>query len=298
MQEQGPAGAYGRGTARVARVVGRLREGGARRTVVDTVRRVRRSADTVTQVDGVASRLIILRMATDTLLRGELEEPPAAVAVRVTAGGISERPLWLRPRSRDRAALEFVRGRHHLPPPELVDPPGRIAVFGANIGLSVAELAMLHPQARLLGVEPEAQNAMLARRNLAHLGSRCRIVEKAAWWRDDELEVAWGRDAWGPDLRGAGPDRRRGTARTVAAVDARGLIEDFTGGAQLDYLLVNIGPAWFELLTHGDWTVHVRCIKIEIEDHCDEAVPLLREWGFRARLERQPWGAFAVGIRP
>lgn len=298
MQEQGPAGAYGRGLAHVARVAGRLRQGEARRTAADIVRRVRRRTGTVTQVDGVASRLAILRMAADTLLRRELDQPPAAIAVPVTVREISPRPLWLRPRSRDRAALEFVRGRHHLPPPELVDPPKHIAVFGANIGLLMAELAMIYPEARLLGVEPEAQNAVLARRNLAHLGDRVTIVEKAVWWRDERLDVAWGRDAWGLDLRGAAPDQVPDTAREVDAVDAGALIDDFTGGAQLDYLLVNIESAWFEMLSHGDWTAAVRCIKIEIQEHYDEAVPLLRTLGYRARMERLRWGAFAVGIRP
>lgn len=298
MQQQGPAGAHGRGMAHLARTAGQLRQGAARRTVTDTARRVRRRAATLAQVDGVASRVTILGMAADTLLRRELDQPPAATAVPVSAGEISGRPLWLRPRSRDRAALEFVRGRHHLPPPELVDPPRHIAVFGANIGLLTAELAMLYPQARLLGVEPESQNAVLARRNLAHLGDRVHVVEKAVWWRDDRLDVAWGRDAWGLDLRGAAPGQVAATARTVDAVGAGTLIAGLTGGAQLDYLLVSIGSAWLELLTHGEWTADVRCIKIEIKERGDDAVSLLRELGYRARSERVPWGAVAVGIRP
>jgi hypothetical protein len=61
--------------------------------------------------------------------------------------------------------------------------------------------------------------------------------------------------------------------------------------------LVNIESAWYELLGNGDWTTNVTCIKVEIQDHYDEAVPMLERLGFRAHLERLPWGAFAIGTR-
>jgi hypothetical protein len=47
------------------------------------------------------------------------------------------------------------------------------------------------------------------------------------------------------------------------------------GPAPVDYLLANIESAWYEMLRHGRWTENVRCIKIEIAEHYDEAVPLL-----------------------
>lgn len=298
MQEQGPAGGYGRSMAQLSRVAGLLRDGQGPRIAVDTARTVRRRARTVRQVDDLTGRVRMLRMIADSALGRETDLPAASTALPITARAISPRPLWLRPRSRDRAAFEFLGGRHHLPPPELVDPPRHIAVFGANIGLVLAELGTLHPQARLLGVEPDAQNAALARRNVAHLGRRCRIVESAVWWRDEQLPVAWGRDAWGLDLRGAAPDQQPDTTHLSQAVDARRLIDDLTGGAELDYLLVNVESSWYEMLKHGDWTRDVRCLKIEIQAHYDEAVPMLRDLGYRARLERLRWGAFAVGIRP
>jgi hypothetical protein len=42
----------------------------------------------------------------------------------------------------------------------------------------------------------------------------------------------------------------------------------------------------------------VRCIRIEIQDHYDEAVPLLEALGYQATLQRLDWGAFVTGIRP
>ena len=52
------------------------------------------------------------------------------------------------------------------------------------------------------------------------------------------------------------------------------------------------------MLRHGRWTENVRCIKIEIAEHYDEAVPLLEALGYQAQLRRLSWGAFATGIRP
>ena len=51
------------------------------------------------------------------------------------------------------------------------------------------------------------------------------------------------------------------------------------------------------MLRHGQWSANVRCIKIEIQDHYDEAVSLLEALGYRAQLQRLSWGAFVTGIR-
>ncbi len=98
----------------------------------------------------------------------------------------------------------------------------------------------------------------------------------------------------------AGQPHHNGNGATTIrldAIDAGKLLGGFSGQAPVDYLLVNIESAWYEMLKHGEWTQNVRCIKIEIQDHYDEAVPLLEALGYQARLEWLNWGAFAVGIR-
>ena len=101
-------------------------------------------------------------------------------------------------------------------------------------------------------------------------------------------------DAWGQEVTGAagnGSASRTGT-RHVDAVDAGNLLAAFSGVAPVDYLLVNIESAWYEMLRHGQWSANVRCIKIEIQDHYDEAVPLLEALGYRVQLQRLSRGAF------
>ena len=194
--------------------------------------------------------------------------------------------------------MEFLSRRHHLPPAELTSPIERIAVFGANIGLLAADLADRYPAARLLAVEPDPGNAVLARHNVAHLGERCTLREVAVWYRDETLTMRWEPDAWGQLVTGLpAPHGAAAAGERLEAVDAGRVLSDFAGEAPIDYLLVSIETAWYEMLRHGDWTKNVRCLKIEIQDHHDEAVPMLEALGYQARLQRLHWGAFATGIR-
>jgi hypothetical protein len=257
-----------------------------------------RYRQSIARVSGLGSKTTMTRLLTAVAFLGERRQPAADTAVPIRVGEPSGNVVWLRPRSTDRLALLFVNRGHHLPPAGLAGPVRHIAVFGANIGLLVADLADRYPHARLLGVEPDPDNAVLARRNLARLADRCALQEVAVWHRDQTLALTWESDAWGQIV--TGPVAGNGSAarlRHCDAVGAADLLAAFTGSAPVDYLLVNIETAWYEMLRHGEWTANVRCIKIEIQDHYDEAVPLLEALGYDAQLHRLSWGAFATGIR-
>jgi len=286
-----------RGQERISRWITGLRSGHGRRMIKDVAATARRHGHTIWRAAGIAARLRLAEMIIESLVGAETDQPAADTAVPIRLPGVDRPRIWLRPRSRDWAALEFLDGKHHLPPAEVGDAPKYIAVFGANIGLLTAELADAYPEARLLGVEPEQQNAALAQRNLARFGDRVSLVEAAVWHRDEQLDVAWGRDAWGLNLTGAAADQQPGSRQRIPAVDAGRLLDRFTSGAPLDYLLINIESAWYEMLRHGAWTRNVECVKIEIQAHYDEAVPLLQALGFHARLIRLSWGAYVIGVR-
>lgn len=239
------------------------------------------------------------RLLVEEVLLGKQDEPVAGTAVRVRATGLGGDTVWLRRRSSDRAALDFLYLSHHLPPAGLTWPVRHAAVFGANIGLLVADLAHRYPQARLLGVEPDHENATLARRNLAQFGERCVLKEAAVWYCDEALTFTWAPNAWGQIVTGESrPVESPAGARRIEAVDAGHLLAEFSGPAPVDYLLVNIESAWYDMLRNGHWTANVRCIKIEIEDHYAEAVPILEGLGYEAHIQRLSWGAFVTGIRP
>ena len=251
----------------------------------------------IARVSGLVSKATMARLAAAEVLLGEQRQPAAAAAVPVRVPELGGNVVWLRPRSRDRAALEFLHLGYHLPPAGLVGPVRHVAVFGAHIGLLAADLASRYPQARVLGVEADHDNAVLARRNLTRYAGRCTVQEAAVWHRDETLTLAWIPDAWGQEVTGPATGNEPGPGH-IDAVDAGNLLAAFTGSAPVDYLLVNIESAWHEMLRHGQWTKNVRCMKIEIQDHYDEAVPMLETLGYQARLQRLSWGAFATGIRP
>ena len=254
----------------------------------------------IARASGLASKAAMVRLVATEAVFGEQSQPAADTAVPIRVTELGGQVIWLRPRSRDRAALEFLHLGHHLPPAALTGPIQHAAVFGANIGLLAADLARRYPHARFLGVEADHDNAELARRNLAHLGGRCTLEEAAVWHRYEALALAWAPDAWGHAVIGPTDQNVPGPAdgtRHLDAVDAGSLLTTFSGHAPVDYLLVNIESAWHEMLRHGQWTANVRCIKIEIQDHYDEAIPLLQALGYEAQLERLSWGAFVTGIR-
>ncbi|WP_232664336.1 hypothetical protein [Pseudonocardia sp. TRM90224] len=256
---------------------------------------VRRRLASMRQTSDPSSGLRMAKLGVE-MVRPDLAQPVAQTAVPLRVKDLEGDPVRLRPRSRDGNAFDMVfQEGLHLPPPEIDGPLGRIAVFGANIGLPLADLGMRYPSARLLGVEPDAENAVLARANVAPLGDRCTIVEAAVWWEDATLTVSWTHDAWGFDLAEAAEP---GTpTEVIEAVAAQRLLDGFAGGKPVDYLLVNIESAWHELLSHGEWTRDVRCIKIEVQTRYDDAVPLLERLGYTARMERLGWGAFAIGVK-
>ncbi len=269
----------------------------AARADLERIRSLRDRSQSIRRVTGLRSMAVMGRLVVEEVFRGRLDQPAAGTAMRVRVRELDGRAVWLRPRSHDRTALEFLSYGYHLPPADLPGPVGHIAVFGANIGLLLADLAGRYPHARLLGAEPDRDNAALARRNLAHLGVRCVLTEAAVWHRDEALTLSWQPDAWGQALTEPQRGGSASATRQVGAVGAGKLLGEFSGQAPVDYLLVNIESAWYEMLKHGEWTHNVRCIKIEIQDHYDEVVPLLEALGYQAWLQWLNWGAFAIGIR-
>ena len=259
------------------------------------IRSLRYRLRSVGRVCGLRGKAVMVWLVAGEVFGGVRAEPAAGSAVRVRVRGLGGRGVWLRPGSSDRAALEFLFLGYHLPPAGLAGPVERVVVFGANIGLLAGDLAGRYPGARLLGVEADGDNAAVARRNLAYLGGRCSLVQAAVWYRDERLGLCWEADAWGREVTARPGD---GGGVVVDGVDAGRLLAEFAGPAPVDYLLVNIESAWYEMLRHGEWTRNVRCIRIEIQDHYDEAVPLLEALGYQATLHRLDWGAFALGIRP
>jgi FkbM family methyltransferase len=143
--------------------------------------------------------------------------------------------------------------QYHLPPPGLR--PKTILDLGSNIGTTIIHYARLFPAARVLGVELDAGNYSLCRRNIAALGDRCDVLHGAAWWCDGEIAYG-GDEEWGIHVDAGGKNK-------APAYSMTGLLDRM--GPFIDFVKMDIEGAEAEVLARaGSWIGRVGCLKVEV----------------------------------
>jgi FkbM family methyltransferase len=204
------------------------------------------------------------------------------------------RSIVVRPGTSDAQVVwDTFLGRYHRPPEPPRPSDGLIWDLGSNIGLTIADLAVRHPGARILGVEMDPDNAALARVNIAPWGERCDLMTGAVWTHAGPIRYGGSSEqAFGFRIdAGAG-------AMTAQATSLDALLER-GGGGEVDFVKMDIEGAEREVLRENTaWAAHVRRIKVEVHDPYDVAacVADLERLGFRARPDRRHW-ACAIGTR-
>ncbi|RKQ91784.1 FkbM family methyltransferase [Solirubrobacter pauli] len=105
---------------------------------------------------------------------------------RVRVKPLGGHAVELRPGTSDAQMLrETFRDNVHRP--ERTARARTIVDIGANIGITVADNALRHPNARIVAVELDAGNVELARRNTARWADRVQLMHGAAWVEDGEI---------------------------------------------------------------------------------------------------------------
>ena len=267
-----PIGAIPEGLARRARLAWAARRIAADRETAGRLRELGRAAEHADD----SGRTVMLRLAP---LRG--------------------RPVAVRPGTADVDTVwsTFMRG-HHLPPPGVE--PRLIWDLGCNVGLTMAHLATLYPEATVVGVELDARNAELARLNVGPWGSRCRVVHAAVWPGDGEV---WYHRWPGATSGYRVADRELQPSREGPMVPALSLDSLLVaGGARttIDYVKIDVEGAERELLRRNTgWAASVRSLKVErstSRTRWTSAWPTSRALGFGAERDgRHP--ACVVGLR-
>ena len=214
---------------------------------------------------------------------------PARLRVRPLDG----REVLVRPGTSDLATVwgTFAR-RYHLPPPE-VTAPRIIWDLGANIGLTMAHLAVTFPHARVVGVELDAENVALAHRNVAPWADRCVVLHAAAWPEDGTVYYR----GW-PGGTSNYQVTHVAEGTPVRAVSLATLLREY--GGPVDYLKIDVEGAERELLRDGTgWADRVRCIKVELHGDydVDDCQADLRRLGYTTRPDAHHW-AWVIGLRP
>lgn len=208
------------------------------------------------------------------------------------------RVLYVRPGTSDVASIaqNFLNLE-----PRLADRRARrICELGSNIGVKLAKLAVLYPEATLLGIEADRANAALARRNLAQFGDRCTIVEAAVWDHDTELVIEGERASLlitREPTEDDAPDATRVRGRTVSSLLAEHMPE-----GPIDFMHLSVQGAEARVLAGDvDWIDRIGSIKVSL--HPDVGLTreagraMLQRFGFQAWTEPAPRGGHALGVR-
>ena len=219
--------------------------------------------------------------------------------VRMRLRPLAGRTIRLRPSTSDVDTVwGTFAGKYHLPPSEA----GEVSLvwdLGANIGLTMADVAERHPRARIVGMEMDAENAALARGNLAPWAERCEVIEAAAWPWDGELRyVRLDGATAGHSVTDAPPEANPSVTR-VTAISLASLLARGESDRPVDFVKVDVEGAERELLRENTrWATRVRTISVEVHEPytVDECQADLRALGFRTRVDPRHW-ACVIGFR-
>ena len=211
-------------------------------------------------------RLIAARLCADGRSRRRLVEllelgrfephgEPEPIALRALGGD----SVHVRAGSADPDVLVGAfHGLYHLPSAELPS-PRLIWDLGANIGLTMRQMATAFPNARIVGVELDPTNIELARRNLAPVAERTEIVEGAVWPEHGTLSYGLPDGEAEDSFRVGEPG-----AGTAAAVTLDELRDRF--GAP-DYVKMDIEGAERDVLERNTaWADAITRIGVEYHD--------------------------------
>ena len=207
--------------------------------------------------------------------------------MKVYVRALGGNPVFLRPGTSDWKVLgETFHGRFHVPPKKLVGASARrILDLGANIGLTAAHFAVLYPEAHVVAVEMDAENAALARMNVSPWTGRCDVIESAVWTTDGTV-----RYVLDPGIEYGASIQPHG--REVPSVSLNTLIR---GGEPIDYLKIDIEGAEKEVLRQRtEWADSVRCINVETHGSdygVRECTADLQALGFATSVMRNHFGA-------
>jgi FkbM family methyltransferase len=218
---------------------------------------------------------------------------PVGVRVRPLAGA----EIWLRPGTTDAVVLRetFRHGAHQAPGPS--DRTVRhIVDLGANVGITVAHNATLHPSARIVAVELDAGNAEMARRNCARFGARVVILQGAVWTSDGQVSY---RPQRGNEHGLRVSDDAGGTTTEALSMDT--IFSELSEDARVDYLKMDIEGVEASLLSGeaARWADRVDSIGLQVHEPytLDECSRDLTALGFEPRLEPRRVN-YIVAVRP
>ena len=118
----------------------------------------------------------------------QLVKPLAVERLKVRPAGYAH-PIRFRRVGSDVAVVEQMLVSQEYRPVASLRDVRLILDCGANIGLSAYYLLHYHPQARLIAIEPDAENCALCRQKLQPFGDRAMVLQAAVWPENARLRI-------------------------------------------------------------------------------------------------------------
>jgi FkbM family methyltransferase len=215
--------------------------------------------------------------------------PLRAATVRLRVKPLDGHEVELRPRTSDAQMLrETFRDNVHVPPPAIEARGVRwIVDLGANAGMTVAANALRYPDAHIVAVELDPENAELARRNTARWADRCELLQGAVWTEDGEVPYARER---GNEF-GFSVVRGSGAPTVTRALSMDTILAHVPEGARVDFLKMDIEGVEEQLLS-GDgagWVGRVDAIALQVHGDytLEDCARDLAALGLRPAVDRR-----------
>jgi FkbM family methyltransferase len=177
-----------------------------------------------------------------------------------------------------------------------VGTPIRLIVdAGAYTGLSTIFFSERFPKARIIAIEPDAENFALLLRNIAGRPN-ITAVNAALWYESADLALEAGRDQGAWSLRARMAD---GDEPCVPAITMSDLIATHCGDAAIDLLKLDIEGAECELLARSTaWMPRVQAIAAEL--HPDLAPDVVEVFAKATRgfvKTQADWSEVTLAVR-
>lgn len=260
--------------------------------------RLRRLGELLRSGHGARGKTSVIRALTRERWRSTAHRDVIAVPMADLGG----QRIYVRPQTTDLAnAASYFSRSIHRPPPSVRD-PRRIVELGTNMGAGLTALALAHPEARLVGVEPDPGNLAIASLNTARFGDRVRLVQAAIWDTDADLVLEPGSvGEHGFTIRPR-LEEDAGAGR-LAALTIDALLERSFPGEEVDYMHVTIeGSEPRVFAAGGAWPERVRALRVEAHPYLDYSVAAcaaqLEALGYVTAPVPDPPGKWVFAWRP
>ncbi len=207
-------------------------------------------------------------------------------------------PLRIRARhSSDTLVFEQVCVDREFDFVSRLSPPVKFILdLGANIGCASAYFLSAFPDASVIAVEPDPQNAARCQENLCPYGDRATVIHGAVWHTSGKLVLARGSEKeWGIQVRQA----EAGEDADVAAYSISDLME-ISPCRQIDLLKIDIEGSESALFSTKTeiWLGKVRNISVELHGRECERVFNSALEGFRLDRDRLGEHVLCLNLSP